>query len=336
MLLIFVILCSNLMFVSAESSSSVIDIGNELIPIPVQPLRLVVQPEYQSNGEFITNVTYTAYTSSSIPDGSKIDFYTGNPSNPYPTTLLGSGYVKGGKAVFKTYQKINNYYLGSAVWTRPLGIAPDLPSKYPPSRIYSNIVTYHLALSDKVIDLNVLVKNISISNNVSYTAKFSNPTTDTKTLEAVLINPGDIKINGAQMKVRFLTYQIPAALDVKTLDSITLDKIAFEKPYREDYAIIKDWAASVSLNLPVGRYIVFADCIELTANSDVKSFSVPKVIIISTVPPVTPEIVTTPRVVVTPPVKITPPVEVTKPVVSAPIDIITPDEILQPKIAKRF
>lgn len=335
MLLIFVILCSNFMFVSAEPSSSVIDIGNELIPIPLQPLRLVVQPEYQCNGDLITNVTYTAYASASISDGSKIDFYTGNPNNPYPTTLLGSSYVKDGKAVFKTYQKIDNYYLGSAVWTRPLGITPDLPSKYPPSRVYSNIVTYHVALSDKVIDLNVSVKNLSIVNNVSYTAKFGDPA-DAKTLADTLINPADIKINGIQMKARFLTYQIPTALDVKTLDRTTIDKIAIEKPYREDYAIIKDWAASVSLNLPVGRYIVFADCIELTANSDVKSYSVSKVIIISTLPPITPEIMPTPRVIVTPPVKITPPVEVTRPVVSEPIDIIRPGEILQSKIVKNF
>lgn len=337
MLLVFVILCSNFMFVSAGNTNSVIDIGNELIPIVREPLRLAVQPVYESNGSAITNVTYTAYTTSLIPDGSKIDFYTGNPSSPFPTTLLGSSYVKGGKAVFKTYQKINSCYLGSAVWTNP----SESISKFPPTRIYSNIVTYNVLLSDKLLDLNVTVRNF-VEKNVSYTARFTDPK-DTQTVEAQIIDPAVISSKGTQMKVKFSTFQISSALDIKALDKAAINQISVQKPYREDYAIIENWTAKVNINLPAGKYIVLAECSELTANYDLELFNVSQIIVIPSTPvitkipvSITPIAVSTPPVLVTPPVKITPPVEVTLPVVSLPVDIILPDEIIQYETVQKF
>lgn len=272
-LLIIVILCSNFMFVNAGNSNSVIDVKNELIPISKEPLKLVVEPVYECYKSIITNVTYTAYVSSAIPEGSTIDFYTGNTSDPYPTTLLGSSYVKGGKAVFKTYQKINTYYLGSAVWTKP----SNSTAKIPPTRIYSNIVTYKVQLSNKLLDLDVTVKNTT-QNNVTYTANFTDPI-DALTAQNKIIDPAIVNSNSTQMDVKFSTFAVPSELDVKTLDEGAISKISAQSPYRVDYATIYDWTAEVNIKLPAGKYIVLAECSGLTSNYGLELFNVTTYII---------------------------------------------------------
>lgn len=276
MLLIFVMLFSSIMFVSAESSSPIIDIGNEITPV-TQPLHLTVQHIYECTGNLITNVTYTAYTTSLIPDGSKIDFYTGNPNNVYPTTLLGSSYVKGGKAVYKTYQKIDNYYLGSAVWTKPSVQSAQIP----PIRIYSNIVTYNVSLSKKIIDLNVTLRELA-EKNVLYTVSIKDPITSQPIPTATAV-PSDIVIDGVKMNVQFSTFKISSPIEEK-LNPAEISKIADQKPYQIDFALIENWTAKANLNLPAGRYIVLAECPDLTDNCALEVFKVPQIIVI---PPVT-------------------------------------------------
>lgn len=303
MMLAFVFcLCSNFMFVSAESVNPVITVDEDkLMPVPLQSIRLVVQPEYQCIGDIITNVTYTAYVVTSIPEGSKIDFYTGSPSNPYPTTLMGSSYVKDGKAVFRTYQRVGSYYLGSAVWTKSLIV----DTKIPPTRVYSNIVTYRTAMSNKLIDLNVSVNNLS-KTNVSYTAKFRDQASiiisdiiePVESKQPESIDLAALQANGRQMKARFITYQIPAALDPIPIDSIAADKSLVQTliSYREDYADIKDWTANIKFDLPAGRYIVYVQCAELTTSTATTSYSVPRIPII-----VIPPIDVTKKTIATPP-----------------------------------
>lgn len=228
-----------------------------IIQKPAQSINLVVQPEYKSNGTNLTNVTYVAYTTG-IQDGSIIEFYSGSPSSPYPSTLIGNGYVSGGKAFVRVFQKPDSYYIGSAVYTKPIDI-------WPPVRVYSNIVSYRVSLCTKSIDLNVKVDN-QCKTNITYTAKFE----ASEDLSALV----DSKASGNQVRVRFLTYEIPVGYEI----SIAKDKLESDlklmKPLREDYAVINNWTAQVRTYLPTGKYLVYADCQAITTNNSTVVYDV--------------------------------------------------------------
>jgi len=135
------------------------------------------------------------------------------------------------------------------------------------------------------LDLVVTVKNFS-EKNVAYTAQF----TDSKGLLEVqerVINPVPVGSNGTQMKVKFTTFQISSALDVRTLDKAAISKISAQKPYREDYATIENWTANLNIDLPAGRFIVLAECSELTANYGLELFNVSQIVVATPTPGIT-------------------------------------------------
>ncbi len=246
-LIIILFLFSNLIGAFATNSTEI---------LPVQTINFIAQPGYESRGTSMTNITYCAYTKG-IADGSVIDFYTGNPEDPYPSQLLGRSRVKEGKAYIKVFQKPDTYYIGSAVYTSTIDI-------WPPSRVYSNIATHYVPLSNATISIDVGIDN-SCKSNVIYTANFNN----------IFVSPSSgIKNNvsmGKSVKVRFLTYEIPK--DMEIYDAKSLNK---QKPLREDYVEIADWSAKFQFNLKSGSYIVYADCPEITASSNLMKFIVPQ------------------------------------------------------------
>lgn len=246
-LLILLFLFSNLIGAFAANSTEI---------LPVQTIEFFAQPGYENNGTDMTNVTYVAYTKG-IRDGSVIDFYSGNPKAPYPTNLLGSSRVKEGKAYIKVFQKPDTYFIGSAVYTLPIDL-------WPPTRVYSNIATYYIPLSGAVINIDVGINNRSKSN-VTYTAKFSNIFDSSP-----IADKEDIS-TGKSVKVRFITYEIPEDMDIVDVKTLKETRLAL----REDYAVITDWAAQLQFYLKPGSYIVYADCTEITASSNLMKFTVP-------------------------------------------------------------
>lgn len=232
-----------------------------IIPKPAQSINLVVQPEYKSSGTNLTNVTYIAYTTG-IPDDSKIDFYSGSPSSVYPSNLVGSGYVKSGKAFVRIFQKPENYYIGSAVYTKPIKI-------WPPARVYSNIVSYNVPLCSKSIDLKVKVDHFA-ETNITYTAKFD--------VSNEISTADDSKASGNQVKVRFLTYEIPMVYEIPIAKEKLESDLKLMKPLREDYAVINNWTAQSRTYLPSGKYLVYADCQAITTNNSTAVYDVPPII----------------------------------------------------------
>lgn len=254
-LVIMVLLFVNFSMVLAAPDYEILPIDQE--PIDVRPLptiNLSVQNKYECVNTNVTNVTYTAYTTG-IPNGSQIDFYSGDPKLPYPTELIGYGKVENGKAYIKVFQKPDKFYIGSAVYTLPI-------DTYPPRRYYSNVVTYKVNYSTDPISIKVDIDN-SCKTNVTYLAKLIEQpkAADVADFELSKVSP---------VKVRFLTFQIPSLLTVKKIDLNTM------KPYRVDIGELTDGYAKVGLYLPPGKYIVYVDCETITLNNATSVFNIPQ------------------------------------------------------------